>query len=312
MIEPPVVTEEELPSVRQLPRMLTPFAIPAYRRMALALTCGAFAYGDLDGRAGLGGHPARWRTGPALGGLDRRRGRRNPARAARRGGRRPDSAEADRDDGRDRRARQLRRGGHAFARRHHPAVAPGRGVVVHRDGDGVLLRRLLGLAAGDRPRVRPAGRQRLRGHGAAPGGPGDRAGRRWRRGRAVRPGAACVVAAVAAGPASSYSWAFRVRRCGATCRRRTRTRSGVRCRHPRGRGLHVQDAVAARDAAVRLADGPGHDGPVRGARPVRDQGPPGRRCRGPRDGAGGVRDRGCRRLARRWRRCGCRAATSPG
>ncbi len=45
MIEPPVTSDEELPSVRQLPRLLTPFAIPAYRRMALALTCGAFAYG---------------------------------------------------------------------------------------------------------------------------------------------------------------------------------------------------------------------------------------------------------------------------
>jgi MFS family permease len=48
MIEP-VATEDELvrevPSVRTLPRMLTPFAIPAYRRMAVALTCGAFAYG---------------------------------------------------------------------------------------------------------------------------------------------------------------------------------------------------------------------------------------------------------------------------
>jgi MFS family permease len=49
MIEPPLATEDEqatdLPTVRQLPRVLTPFAIPAYRRMALALTCGAFAYG---------------------------------------------------------------------------------------------------------------------------------------------------------------------------------------------------------------------------------------------------------------------------
>jgi MFS family permease len=45
----PTVTEDELtretPSVRQLPRILTPFAIPAYRRMAVALSCGAFAYG---------------------------------------------------------------------------------------------------------------------------------------------------------------------------------------------------------------------------------------------------------------------------
>ena len=32
-------------AARQLPRMLVPFAIPAYRRMAVALSCGAFAYG---------------------------------------------------------------------------------------------------------------------------------------------------------------------------------------------------------------------------------------------------------------------------
>jgi MFS family permease len=35
----------EVPAVRQLPRMLTPFRVPAYRRMAVALACGAFAYG---------------------------------------------------------------------------------------------------------------------------------------------------------------------------------------------------------------------------------------------------------------------------
>lgn len=49
MIEQPLATEDEqareVPGVRQLPRILTPFAIPAYRKMALALTCGAFAYG---------------------------------------------------------------------------------------------------------------------------------------------------------------------------------------------------------------------------------------------------------------------------
>lgn len=48
MIEPTVTEDEvtrETPSVRQLPRILTPFAIPAYRRMAVALSCGAFAYG---------------------------------------------------------------------------------------------------------------------------------------------------------------------------------------------------------------------------------------------------------------------------
>jgi MFS family permease len=49
MIESPVASEHELarevPGVRQLPRMLAPFAIPAYRKMAVALSCGAFAYG---------------------------------------------------------------------------------------------------------------------------------------------------------------------------------------------------------------------------------------------------------------------------
>ena len=49
MIEPPVATEQdqlsEAPSARQLPRLLVPFGVPAYRKMAVALTCGAFAYG---------------------------------------------------------------------------------------------------------------------------------------------------------------------------------------------------------------------------------------------------------------------------
>ena len=48
MIDPTIVEDEltrETPAVRQLPRLLTPFAIPAYRRMAVALSCGAFAYG---------------------------------------------------------------------------------------------------------------------------------------------------------------------------------------------------------------------------------------------------------------------------
>jgi MFS family permease len=45
MVDHSVTTEEQATSVRPLPRVLTPFAVPAYRRMALALTCGAFAYG---------------------------------------------------------------------------------------------------------------------------------------------------------------------------------------------------------------------------------------------------------------------------
>ncbi|HET7349487.1 MAG TPA: MFS transporter [Marmoricola sp.] len=53
MVDPPVgapdeqvrEAQDDLPSARQLPRLLVPFAIPAYRRMAVALSCGAFAYG---------------------------------------------------------------------------------------------------------------------------------------------------------------------------------------------------------------------------------------------------------------------------
>src|SRR4051812_18894829 len=49
MIETPITTQDEqtreLPAARQLPRVLAPFAIPVYRKMAVALSCGAFAYG---------------------------------------------------------------------------------------------------------------------------------------------------------------------------------------------------------------------------------------------------------------------------
>ncbi len=49
MIEQQVAHEQELVTpatgVRQVPRLLAPFQVPAYRRMALALVCGAFAYG---------------------------------------------------------------------------------------------------------------------------------------------------------------------------------------------------------------------------------------------------------------------------
>ena len=113
------------------------------------------------------------------------------------------------------------------------------------------------------------------------------------------PGAACVVAAVAAAAGVIVQIALPrtpVRRDLSTAD----TPGGPWCaaRRPRGRCLHVQDTVAAGYAAVRVADGPGDDGPVRGARAVRHQGPTGRRCRGPRDGPGRVRDRWRRRLAR--------------
>ena len=60
-------------------------------------------------------------------------------------------------------------------------------VVVVRDrrGHGVLLPGLLRVAPGAGPRVRPDGGQRVRGHGAADDRPGDRAGRR-RRASSVR------------------------------------------------------------------------------------------------------------------------------
>ena len=49
MLEEQVAAEQDLvtptPGVRQLSRLLAPFAVPAYRRMAVALVCGAFAYG---------------------------------------------------------------------------------------------------------------------------------------------------------------------------------------------------------------------------------------------------------------------------
>jgi MFS family permease len=49
MIEQQVAHEHELVTpaigVRRLSRLLSPFQVPAYRRMALALVCGAFAYG---------------------------------------------------------------------------------------------------------------------------------------------------------------------------------------------------------------------------------------------------------------------------
>jgi MFS family permease len=49
MFEQQVAGEQELVTpatgVREVPRLLAPFAVPAYRRMALALVCGAFAYG---------------------------------------------------------------------------------------------------------------------------------------------------------------------------------------------------------------------------------------------------------------------------
>src|ERR1700712_5053721 len=68
MIEQELATEQDLvtptPGVRQASRLLAPFAVPAYRRMAVALVCGAFAYGVWTVALvweviGLGGGPAQ-------------------------------------------------------------------------------------------------------------------------------------------------------------------------------------------------------------------------------------------------------------
>ena len=65
---------------RRLPRALTPFRHPAYRRLAVALVALHLRLRRLGRRPGLGGHPDRRRPGPALGRLDRRRRRRPAAR----------------------------------------------------------------------------------------------------------------------------------------------------------------------------------------------------------------------------------------
>ncbi len=68
MLEQEVAPEKDLTTpavgVRQLQRLLAPFEIPAYRRMALALVCGAFAYGVWAVALvweviGIGGGPAQ-------------------------------------------------------------------------------------------------------------------------------------------------------------------------------------------------------------------------------------------------------------
>ena len=161
-------------------------------------------------------------------------------------------------------------------------------------GHGVLLPRLLRLAARPGARVRPPGGQRLRGHGAArrsgrPSGPASpapwsaslaRSRLRRRRGRV--PVAACS-------PWSTVPQTAVRRDLGETTRRPPGP-VGLR-RHARGLRLHGPHAVAAGHAALRLADDPGDDGPARGADPVPGQGQARRRAERPRAGAGRVRHR---------------------
>ena len=128
--------------------------------------------------------------------VDRRRGRRPAPGAAGRRGRRPGPAEAD-----PARRRRRRAGRHGAGRRplaHRPRPSSGtspRSSFVTGVGHGVLLPGLLRVAARAGARVRPAGGQRLRGHGP----PDDRPG------ASARPSPACVVGAFSPGAPRSRS-----------------------------------------------------------------------------------------------------------
>ena len=142
--------------------------------------------GGVGRRDRLGGHPDRRRAGAAVRGLDGWCRRRTAPGAARWRGRRPDPAEADPAVRRRPGVRRHGPRGSALDLRPHPGLAPRRGVLRHRDGDGLLLPGLLGLVALARGRVRPDGGQRVRGDGPADARPGDRPrGGRCRRRRGL-------------------------------------------------------------------------------------------------------------------------------
>ena len=122
----------------------------------------------------LGGHPDRRRAGAALRRLDRRCRRRAAPGPARWRGRGPDPPEAHPAVRRHPGVRRHGPRGGALDLRPDPGLAPRRGVLRHRDGDGLLLPGLLGLVALTRGRVRPDGGQRVRGDGPADPGSGDR------------------------------------------------------------------------------------------------------------------------------------------
>ena len=277
---------------RTLPRALTPFRHPAYRRLAVALVLASFASGGMGGRAGVGGDPPRRRAGqlsivatsaavgvllPALlGGVSPTGCRRSassrasprsswPAWAWSRCSRSPTDA----------------------------GVAPRRRRLRDRRRHGVLLPGLPRVAAGARARVRPAGGQRLRGHGAPDDRPGARPGGGRRRGRRGLAPAALGRRRRVAALACWRCAPCRSPPCAATPRAAEHRPPGAhrRRRHARGLRLHGAHAVAAGHAAVRLADDPGDDGPARGADAVPDQGQARWRSRRPRHRAGGLRHR---------------------
>ena len=175
--------EPELVPQRDLPRLLRPFRTSAYRRLAVSLVLTTFAFGVwVVGQVWevirIGGGPSQLSvvsTATAIGVL-------LPALLAGRR-RRPGAAEDHPALGDRRPAGRHERGGGAVPDRPDPGLAPRGGGVHDRHVDGVLLPRLLRVAARPGARVRPAGGQRLRGDGPTDGRSGDRAGGRRRRGR---------------------------------------------------------------------------------------------------------------------------------
>ena len=148
-------------------------------------------------------------------------------------------------------------------------------------GDGVLLPGLLRVAARTGPESDLHGGQRLRGHDPARPS-ARRSARAWPApsSAVASPGAALAVAAAAsllgAARADGACPCTPVRRDFVRGRAPAPRRLCAR-RHARGLRLHGAHAVAAGHAAVRVADDPGDHGSVRGADPVPDQGPARRR-----------------------------------
>ena len=123
---------EQLQAPRRVPRALTPFRHAGYRRLALALVLSSFASGVwivalVWEVIRIGGGPAQLSVGH-----HRQRRRRAAARPPGRRGRRPGPAEADPARRRDRGAHRHDAGRRALAHRHHPDLAPGRGLVRDR------------------------------------------------------------------------------------------------------------------------------------------------------------------------------------
>ena len=297
------------------PRALTPFRTPAYRWLAVSLTASSFAAGVWV--VALVWEVIRARRGPGrpVVGHDRQRHRRAAAGAARRRGGRPGARSADPRGRGPRRAGRHGAGRPAVVDGPQQPVAARGGRVRHRHGRWPSTTpptprgcrrscpsRDLQAVNGFEGMVRPTIGQAV--------GPGR--GRRRRGGG--QPGTAFAVAA-ASSVRHACSPCSRCRRRPCAARSTpTHAEHPVRvgaARHARGLRLHGAHAVAARDAAVRLAHGAGDDGPARGAHPVPRQGPARRRPERPRVRAGRRSASVARSGRSSWRRCGCRAATSP-